>query len=262
MKKNYLLLLEYDGTHFYGWQKQKNKPTVQGAIEEVLNRIFQERIKLIGQGRIDAGVHALGQTANFLTSSYIPTDSLRKAINSLLPSSIRVVEVKEVSLKFHARFSAISRTYLYLLWLENDLPVFLRSFFTLCPFKIKVRDMVEGSKYLLGRHDFSAFCSGKDLLGNKIREIYRIEIKKRKKISLPWGSYRGEILEVEIEGNAFLKQMVRNIVGTLVEVGRGRFLPEKVKEILISGKRENAGPSLPPQGLFLKRVRYPETIPL
>ncbi len=260
MQNNYLLLLEYQGTHFFGWQKQRDKPTVQETIENVLGRIFRQAVKLIGQGRIDAGVHALGQTANFLVPARIPPENLKKAINSLLPSSIRVIGIKRVPLDFHARFSAVSRTYFYLLWIGNDLPVFVRPFCTPCPFRLQVKKMMQGSQYLLGKHDFSAFCSGKDFTGSKVREIYRMEIRNRRKVALPWVSYRGNILEVEIEGNAFLKQMVRNIMGTLVEVGRGKFPPGKIKEILISGRRENAGPTLPPQGLFLKRVRYPDII--
>ena len=254
---NFCLIIEYDGSGFLGWQKQKEGRTVQGVLEEVLERIFKKKIEVKGQGRMDAGVHALGQVANFFAPWNHSLSQLKTALNSFLPEDIRIREVKRVSPSFHSRFSALSRTYIYLLWEGENFPVFLRNYVSRISQKLNLSLMKKGAVYLLGRHDFTSF-SKKGEEGSKVRTLKEIDISRRKKISLPWGEWRGSFLLFRFKADAFLHQMVRIIVGTLVEVGRRKIAPERIREILSSRDRTQAGPTFPPQGLYLVEVEYEE----
>ncbi len=244
--RNIKLIIEYDGTNYQGWQKQSKGETIQGVIEEKLKKITSEDIHLIGSGRTDAGVHALGQVANFKTNSNIDIYSLQRALNSLLPKDIVIKKVEEVELDFNARKNAKSKLYEYRI-LNQELPSpFLRTYAWHIPYKLNWIEIRRATQIIIGEHDFSSFRSAGSAVKNSIRKIFRAEWKKGKE---------GLIL-FEVEANGFLKQMVRSIVGTLVEVGRGKINSEEFKIILESKDRSKAGPTAPACGLFLKGVKY------
>jgi len=247
--RNIKLTIEYLGTNYYGWQILPEKPTIQGKITEVLQKILPNPptpIKLIGASRTDAGVHALGQVANFLTASTIPLYNLKNALNGLLPPDIKVKTTEEVPLDFHSRFSAVGKIYLYRIF-NRDVPSpfeYKRSWFI--PYRLNIEAMKEASIYLIGKHDFTSF-SKKDRKKevNPIREVKRINIEKKE-----------NIIEITVEGKSFLRHMVRVMVAALVEVGKGRLKPEDVKEILEKKDRTSAPFLAPPDGLYLKEVIY------
>ena len=239
------MTIEYDGTGYHGWQVQSNLKTVQGVMKEMIARITGERVKLIASSRTDAGVHALGQVATFKTGSSLDARSLKRALNSVLPQDIRVKEVEEVDEAFHARFSAKGKVYEYRI-LNGDLPSpFYRHFSWFVPGRLDVARMRKAAMKLVGRHDFSSFCSAGSMHRTPVREIYGIHVGQR-----------GGFVVIQIEANAFLKQMVRNIVGTLVEVGKRRSTPSQCSAILEARDRRRAGVAAPAQGLFLVKVNY------
>lgn len=240
------LTIEYDGTEYLGWQTQPNGKTIQGSLEDCLRQITGERIHVIGSGRTDAGVHALAQVAHFKTKSPIDIQSLQRALNSLLPKDILVKKVEEVGDDFHARKKAMSKVYEYRILNRPLRSVFHRHYAWHIPQKLNREAMEKATHYLIGEHDFSSFKSSGTSSRNFIRKVLRAE----------WKRGREGILCFEIEANGFLKQMVRTIVGTLVEVGKGKISPEEFKEILLSKDRRKAGPTAPPHGLFLKEVKY------
>jgi len=243
--RNIKLTIEYDGTGYHGWQVQSNLKTVQGVMKEMIARITGERVKLIASSRTDAGVHALGQVATFKTGSSLDARSLKRALNSLLPQDIRVKEVEEVDEAFHARFSAKGKVYEYRI-LNGDLPSpFYRHFSWFVPGRLDVARMRKAAMKLVGRHDFSSFCSAGSMHRTPVREIYGIHVGQR-----------GGFVVIQMEANAFLKQMVRNIVGTLVEVGKRKLTPSQCSAILEARDRRRAGVAAPAQGLFLVKVNY------
>ena len=244
---NICLTIAYDGTDYSGWQLQKNSKTIQGEIEKALKRILREKVKLISSGRTDSGVHAKAQIVNFNTTKNIPLRKIQSALNSNLPKSISVNKVKEVHSEFHAQFKAKSKLYRYtILNSESDDP-FLRRYYYKVPFILDVSKMKKASKALLGKHDFKAFQKkkGRSKIKDTVRNITKIAIFKKK-----------NFIYINIEADGFLHNMVRNIVGTLIEVGRGYFHPEKMKKILLSKRRETAGPTAPAKGLSLIKVKY------
>lgn len=240
------LTIEYDGTDYLGWQIQPGGKTIQGALEDCLKQITGEKIHVIGSGRTDAGVHALAQVAHFKTHSPIDIHSLERALNSLLPKDILIKKVEEMDDEFHARKKAISKVYEYRILNRPLRSVFQRHYAWHIPQKLNRRAMEKATHYLVGEHDFSSFKSSGTSSRSFIRKVFRAE----------WKRDREGILCFEIEANGFLKQMVRTIVGTLVEVGKGKISPEEFKEILHSKDRRRAGPTAPPHGLFLKEVKY------
>jgi tRNA pseudouridine38-40 synthase len=254
--RNIRLTIEYDGTDYSGWQVQ-NKPrtktrvshskTIQGTIESALKRILQEDIKLIASGRTDAGVHALAQVANFRTNSDIPVVKLRSALNGILPDDIVVKDIKEVGPNFHSRFSAKSKTYQYIILNSPYRSVLLRGKSYFFRFPLNTRLMRKEARCLLGRHNFQAFCGSASVVKSAIRSIKRLGIKK-----LP--GYR--LISIEIEADGFLYNMARNIVGTLIEIGRGKIPAGYLRKILASRNRKLAGPTAPARGLFLVKVKY------
>lgn len=245
MSCNLKLILEYEGTAYHGWQIQPNGVTIQEKVESVLERITGVRPKVIASGRTDAGVHAEAQAANFFTDSVLSCYDLQKGLNALLPDDIVVRDVEVVPDEFHARYSATGKTYRYVI-LNRPFPsVFERN---RCRHLTCVLDrdaMAAAAECLLGRHDFSAFQASDCCARHPIREIRRLEIVRE-----------GEWLRIYVTADAFLKHMVRNIVGTLVEVGRGKMQPERVQEILNGRDRTKAGPTAPAEGLFLLSVEY------
>ncbi len=241
--RNLKLIIQYEGTNYQGWQIQANGPTIQGVIEERLGLICGHKVRLIASGRTDSGVHALGQVANLFTDSKIELNSLRRGLNSLLPSDIVIKEISEVNPEFHSRYSARSRVYQYLIWNDSVPSPFFKRYSWWVHSPLRLKGMKEASPYLVGGHDFSSFSLSKGL-PHSIREILEVRVEGEEK----------SLISTIIEANAFLKGMVRNIVGVLVEVGKGKMSSLEFKEILEAKKR--TGPTAPPQGLFLKEVKY------
>ncbi len=243
--RNIKLIIAYDGTCYHGWQIQPNVETIQGTIERKLAQITGETVRLVASGRTDTGVHAMGQVAHFKTHSSLDVLSFLRGLNSLLPEDIRVKDVEEVDEAFHARFSAKGKVYEYRIF-NGELPSpFHRHFSWFVPGKLDLASMREAAMKLKGSHDFSSFCStGSDHLSH-IREIYTIDV-----------GIRRDLIIIGVEATAFLKQMVRNIVGTLVEVGRRKLTPSEFGDILEARDRRRAGIAAPAQGLFLVRVNY------
>ena len=244
------LVLEYDGTDFAGWQRQHNAPTIQGVLEDALAQITGERTHVGGAGRTDAGVHALGQVASFITRSRIDTAQLRRALCAVLPPGISVVASDDVPLDFDARRHARGKLYRYRIWnAESRSPLEAR-FSWHRGRRLDDVAMAEAARCLVGEHDFSAFRASDCERKTTVRVIRRLEVIRS-----------GALLCVEIEATAFLKNMVRVIVGTLVDVGRGRRHATEMATILASGDRGRAGPTAPPTGLFLVRVHYDPPLP-
>ncbi len=244
--RNIRLVVAYDGTLYHGWQRQKNGLTVQEVIEERLQVMTEMPVKLLASGRTDAGVHALNQVCNFETRSQIPIDALKRGLNALLPSDILVKEAAVVSSKFHSRYRAKSKTYEYRILNRQNPDIFRRSTLWHLRFPLDVEKMSECLSLLKGTRDFSAFKSSGSANTDPIRTILAACIEEDE----------DGVLRLVVEGNGFLRHMVRNIVGTLVEVGQGRMEIKDFAEVLESGDRRLAGRKAPPQGLFLMEVKY------
>ncbi len=240
------LTIEYDGTNYLGWQVQPEGLTVQGVIEERLKRLTGEAISIAASGRTDAGVHALGQVAHFKTQSRMDAATFQKALNSLLPHDIVINKVEEVDSGFHARRHCRSKVYAYHVLNRGIRSVFQRGHSWHVPQALDLQAMREATESLVGEHDFSAFRSVGSPTRTAVRKVIRAE----------WKKDQNGFLAFEIEASGFLKQMVRAIVGTLVEVGRGKMTTEDFNRILASKDRTRAGPTAPARGLFLKEVKY------
>lgn len=254
--RNIRIVFEYDGTDFCGWQIQKTGKSIQGAIQETLEKITGEKIKLIGSGRTDAGVHAIGQVAHFKTESKVPLLKIKKSLNSLLSPSIVLRKIEEVPFDFHAQISAKSKQYVYFILNDELSSPFLDRYCWQIKQPLNWKKMRETLKVLKGKQDFKSFQSVGTPVKSTIREIYKIEIKKiRSRDALPWASTKN-LYQINFEANGFLKQMVRNIVGTLVEVGKENFSVIDVKQILRAKDRRKAGLAAPAKGLFLIKVDY------
>ncbi len=243
--RNIKLTIEYDGKDFNGWQKQPNKLNIQGTIEQAIKSITGEEIELNASGRTDAGVHALGQVANFKTNSQIPIEKFAIAINSKLKRSIVIKKAEEVDEKFHSRLSCKKKTYRYIINNTEEGSAIYRNLETHIQPKLDVEKMNQAVKYFEGEHDFKAFKASGTSNKSSIRTIYEAKVYKKE-----------DRIYIELTGNGFLYNMVRIIAGTLVDVGIGKIEPEKVAEIIESKKRENAGKTLPPNGLYLLNVIY------
>ena len=244
--RNIKLLIEYDGTHYHGWQVQPNALTIQEVIEKKIEVMTQQRVRLIASGRTDAGVHALGQVANFRTTSSVPVEGFQRGLNSLLPSDIIVRSAEEVDFQFHAQYGAKRKTYRYAI-LNSEVPSALcRNYSWHLPLPLDVQAMQKASSLLLGRKDFSSFQGADADTEDPVREVYRAE----------WSVEEKGFLHFTIEANGFLKHMVRNIVGTLVEVGRVKLSADDFERILDARDRCQAGMTAPAQGLFLVEVKY------
>lgn len=248
--RNIRLALEYDGTAYAGWQVQDNAPTVQGTVEAALATLLKEPVRVTASGRTDAGVHALDQAANFRAETRVPLRGFLHGLNGLLPQDVAVRRVDEMPPDFDSRRSAREKTYQYFLHVGPAPSAFGRRTSWRLPGRLDPVAMARGAAHLVGTHDFEAFRSAGCDAPHAVREI-----------RATWVEPRGEYLEVGVRGTAFLRHMVRIIVGTLVEVGQGKRPPDSVRDLLASGKRELAGPTAPPQGLFLAEVRY-DAVPL
>ena len=243
--RNIKLLIEYDGTNYHGWQRQSNSITIQEIMENTLFKITSERTTIIASGRTDAGVHALGQVANFRTDSRMEDISFIKAFNRLLPHDIVVKDAVTVEENFNSRHSAKSKVYRYSILNRSYPSSFDYRYSWFIKEQLDIHAMMDAASLLIGTHDFSSFRSSTCQATNPVRTLKRLDIERE-----------GNSILFHFEADGFLKQMVRNIVGTLVYVGRGKFEPLTIKKRLENKNRSSAGPTAPPQGLFLIEVRY------
>jgi len=243
--RNFKLTLEYDGTDFHGWQRQLGMRTVQGVLEEAVAGILGKEVQVNGAGRTDAGVHALGQVANFVVDTRITSEQIGRAVGAKLPEDVQVYGVEEVNMDFHARFSARMRRYVY--YLRTEPTAIWRRFAYVVTMPLDVETMKRAAGYLIGEKDFKSFTPSRtDGVPTRCNMV-AIEVEQH-----------DEIISIDIKADHFLHNMVRVVVGTLIEVGRGRFQPEHVEEILRKKDRAAAGPTIPPNGLFLMEVIYDE----
>ncbi|MBN1106287.1 MAG: tRNA pseudouridine(38-40) synthase TruA [Deltaproteobacteria bacterium] len=244
--KNIRLALQYDGSRYHGWQRQKGDITIQELLEEKIRILTGEQATVTGAGRTDAGVHALHQVCNFLTRSRLDPQSFHRALNSLLPPDIHIDHAETAPLDFHARFSARSKLYEYRVLNRPERDPFLRAYTWHVPSELDLSEMQKCLPPLLGRRDFSSFMASGSRVTDPVREMTKAEVKR---------SAEGLLIFL-FEADGFLRHMVRNIVGTLVEVGKGRWDSGGFRKILQARDRRLAGIKAPARGLFLKRVRY------
>jgi tRNA pseudouridine38-40 synthase len=243
--RNLKLTLAYDGTEFHGWQIQPHLRTIQGELQQVLEKLFNHEVNVTGSGRTDAGVHAHGQVANVETIRTMDTDAVLRGLNALLPGEIRVMLVEEVRPEFHARRSARSKTYEYHVWRNPIVSPFHARYVYAFRYPLDEDAMDRGTKYFLGTHDFTSFCASATEIEDRTRTIFEA----------CWD--RSDATWVfRIRGSGFLQYMVRTIAGTLIKIGQGRLRPEQLVEIFEARDRRLAGPSLPAQGLHLVQVEY------
>jgi tRNA pseudouridine38-40 synthase len=246
--RNLKLEIEYDGTDYCGWQIQRHrghKRSIQETLQKTLSKILQEKIRLIASGRTDAGVHASAQVANFKTNSKITPQKLLVALNSLLPGDITITKVEEKRFDFHSRFDAKSKIYRYTILNRSYPSTFLRNTAYFYPHPLNIRLMRKETKVILGRHNFKSFQGSNTKQLDTVRTIKKIKINKNR-----------DLIYIDIEGEGFLYNMVRNIVGTLIEIGRGKFPQGSLKRILHFKNRKFAGPTVPAKGLCLIKVKY------
>jgi tRNA pseudouridine38-40 synthase len=252
--RHFKLTIAYDGTDFHGWQMQLNKPTIQGEIVNVLRRITQEIVQLHGAGRTDAGVHALGQVASFHTQSGLSAAEFQRALNALLPPTIRITAAEEVGPDFHARWSARRKTYRYRLYRGKVVPPMLWRYVLHYPFPLDEGAMRDAAGRFVGMHDFASFAASTgseedDKERSTEREIFSAELAR---------SPDGDELVFTACGRSFLRYMVRKMVGTLLDVGRGKLAPADIERLYELKDRSKSGPTVPPQGLCMVRVEHEE----
>jgi tRNA pseudouridine38-40 synthase len=247
MERNIKLVIAYDGTDFHGWQRQPETRTVQGMIEQAARRVALHQVNVIGSGRTDAGVHAAGQVANFYTTSPIPTQNLRRAIGARLPKDVTLIHVCEVPLSFNAVKSSRGKLYRYRVYNAEGRPVerHLQRYTYHCWHHLEIEPMREAARCMVGRLDFSAMASSGSPRESNVRTVQSLQIRR---------IY--DEIRFDVFGRGFLYNQVRNMVGTLIEVGRGHWPPERVASIMAGRNRSQAGPTAPARGLCLQWVRY------
>jgi tRNA pseudouridine38-40 synthase len=244
--RNIKLVIEYDGKDFNGWQKQPTKLNIQGEIERAIMEITKEdNIELNASGRTDAGVHALGQVANFKTNCSIPVEKFPIAINTKVKKSIIIKSAEEVPERFHSRYNCKQKTYRYVINNSEFGSAIYRNLECHIPQKLDVKEMKKAIKFFEGEHDFKGFKASGTSSKNSVRKIFKTNI-----------DVDGDRIFIELTGSGFLYNMVRIISGTLVDVGLGKIKSEEIPEIILSGDRTRAGKTLPPQGLYLVKVEY------
>ena len=245
MEKNYKFVIAYDGTRFFGWEHQPDKETIQGKLEAVLERLQGRPVDLIGAGRTDAGVHARAMVASVRLDVRRSPEEIRDYMNRYLPDAIAVREVKEASDRFHARYNALGKTYRYTCFIGPVKPVFDRKYVTLLDFSPDIKKMRRAAEILQGEHDFRAFCGNPRMKKSTVRLVDSITVVRQK-----------DRIVFTFHGTGFLQNMVRILVGTLLEVGRGTRQPEDMPALLEARDRRLAGPTAPPEGLCLMKVDY------
>lgn len=243
--RNIKLTISYEGTNYSGWQIQPNGSTIQEELEKAIEEVFGKRHRVHGAGRTDTGVHAKGQVAHFKTVQTIPVQNIQAAFNSVLPPDIAIIKAEEVSTDFHSRFDARKKLYnYYFLNIRNRDP-FSEKYSWRVPYKLNLSLMKKEAAFLVGRHDFKSFQASDKRERSSVRKIYHANIKKN-----------GSMIIFDIEGEGFLYNMVRNIAGTLIDIGRGYLPPGSMKKIMRGKDRTLAGPTAPAKGLFLMEVKY------
>src|SRR5271156_4988578 len=252
--RNIKLTIAYDGSEFHGWQLQPGVPTIQGALIDAANKITQERILIHGASRTDAGVHALGQVAHFKTQSALSATEFQRALNALLPPAIRVVAAEEMGSEFHARWQAQGKTYRYRIYRGRVLPPFDYRRALHYPWPLDEAAMSAAARLFEGEHDFTSFAASSgseddDAERDMLRLIYSSEITR------PPDS---DEIHYVVRGRSFLRYMVRKIVGTLIDVGKGRLSPDNIPQIFELRDRSRSGPTVPPEGLYLVALDYPD----
>jgi tRNA pseudouridine38-40 synthase len=252
--RNIKITIAYEGTHFHGWQSQPGVATIQGAIHDAARKITQEKIVVHGASRTDAGVHALGQVAHFKTRSPLSATELQRALNALLPPAIRIVSAEEVGHDFHSRWQSQGKTYRYRIYRGKVLPPFDYGRVLHYPWPLDENAMSAAAREFEGEHDFTSFAASSgseedDRDRDMLRVIYSSEIIREHD--------RDEIAFV-IRGKSFLRYMVRKIVGTLLEVGKGGLLPGEILQVFEARDRSRSGPTVPPEGLYLVALDYPD----
>lgn len=243
--KNYKFLIEYDGSRYYGWQRQPDQNTIQGKLENVLGLMCGSDVEVIGAGRTDGGVHAKGMVANAWLETECGCEEIRDYMNHYLPEDIAVMEVREASPRFHARYNAIGKTYRYTCYEGKVKPVFDRKYYAPLEETPDLERMLEAAELLKGEHDFRNFCTNPRMKKSTVRMVDRIEIARQE-----------GYLYFTFHGTGFLQNMVRIMVGTLLEVGCGRMTAEQLSAVLANPDRQKAGPTAPAQGLCLIKVDY------
>ncbi len=243
--RNIKLTIAYDGYSYHGWQFQPDKPTIQGEIESALQKLTNQKIQIIGASRTDAGVSALGQVANFQLDSSIPTENFARALNPYLPDEIFIIEAQEVDENFNSRFNALNKQYCYRIHNGLNKPVLDIHHCWHYPYPLDVCLMQKAAQHLIGTHDFKSFASSGDQRQDSTRTIFKCDILQQDQ----W-------IDITVQGDGFLYNMVRNIVGTLVEIGRKRWTPDYIQEILTAKDRRAAGILAPPNGLCLMWIQY------
>lgn len=244
-KRNIKLILEYDGTNYCGWQKQPNEPSIEETLESAIKKITKEDVDVIGSGRTDSSVHALGQVANFHTSCNIPSERFVLALNTNLPYDIAVRASEEVLEGFHSRYDAVGKEYKYMIYNSIIRSPLKRNYSYNVSYKLDRAAMKKALDYFVGEHDFRGFMSTGSSIKGTVRTITHVEFVEDE-----------EIIEITIRGTGFLYNMVRIIVGTLVDVGRGKIDADSIVEIIESKDRNMAGHTAPPEGLYLSKVFY------
>jgi len=254
--KKIRLTIEYNGTNYQGWQTQRSGLTIQDIISKMLIGIAKEQIYLTGASRTDAGVHALGQVAVFKTDSRLPADTIRRALNAKLPNDIRVLAAEEVDFEFHPRYRAVKKSYFYLIEKTQKQSVFFQPYAWRIPVDLDIGSMNMAASVFQGEHDFSSFRGSGCGAKTTVRTIFSISLSRHAYLDFMTARMQGDFLIIRIEANAFLRHMARNIVGTLVEVGKGKISSHTVVDILTARDRKLAGPTAPAKGLFLERIFY------
>ncbi len=250
------LVIEYDGTNYHGWQIQDKTVTIQGIIEENVSRLNGFPTRVYGASRTDAGVHALAQVAVFNTPTIHDTETIKRALNATLPPDIRILDADEVDISFNPRDDALRKIYFYIIANERKSSVFLQRYTTTVKKYLDINSMIESSKFLIGEHDFAAFMGTGSSIKNTIRTIYSLKLESLREIDFMSVTMRGNFIKIRIEADGFLRHMVRNIAGTLIEAGTGRISGSDLRKILESRDRNLAGPTAPAQGLFLEQILY------
>ncbi len=246
MEKNYKMILAYDGTRYFGWERQKNTDmTIQGKIESVLERMTGNKIEVIGCGRTDAGVHAKGMTANVKLDTERNPEEIRSYLNHYLPEDICVKEVSVASDRFHSRYNASGKTYRYTCYIGKEKPIFDRKYVYIIQEALDIDKMQKAAELLKGEHDFASFCANKKMKKSTVRTVDKIDITRK-----------GDYLYFTVHGNGFLHHMVRILVGTLLEVGWGKRDPESMTALFEAKNRVQAGVTAPAQGLCMMSVDY------
>ena len=243
--KRVKLTVAYDGTHYHGWQIQPEGDTIEAELDRHLSELLKEEIHVTGASRTDAGVHALGNVAVFNTQARMPVDKIAIAMNTRLPSDIRIQKSEQVPETFHPRFCRVRKTYRYQIWNRPVQNPLVSRYSTFYYYPLDAEKMDKAAHYLLGRHDFSSFCTAKPDRPNHVRTIEEISVRRE-----------GDMITLQITGDGFLYNMVRIMTGTLMEAGLGKRTPESVKDVIHSLDRANAGPTAPASGLYLKEIYF------